>query len=100
LVDESLDLPLAVVLRLIEPALDGLRNADARIRDAGAEDFHELIDVHLRAGFAQVLEVGGLVLGGVAHARDCARMARRHPVPMNPGYWMDECARARQDFAP
>ena len=69
LIDGFLDLPFAVVLRLIEPALDGAWNANARIADARAEDLDELVDVHLRAGLAEVFHVRGLDLGGVAHDR-------------------------------
>ena len=63
LIDVRLDLPLAVGLGLIEPSLDGARDADARIRHARAEDLDELIDVHLRAGLAEIFHVRGLDLG-------------------------------------
>src|SRR5204863_196197 len=57
LFDERLDLPLAVGLGLIEPPLHGARNANARITHARAKDLDELIDVHLRASLAQILQV-------------------------------------------
>ena len=69
LIDQRLHALFFLVLRCVEPALHGAGDADAGIRHARAEDLDELVDVHLGAGFAQVFGVGGLDLGGVAHAR-------------------------------
>jgi hypothetical protein len=66
-------LNLRFVARLIEPALDGARNANAGVRHARAEDLDELVDVHLAARAPEVGEVGLLDLGGIAHGAHSAR---------------------------
>jgi hypothetical protein len=66
----------------------GARVSDSSIRIPRAEDLDELVDVHLGTGLAQVLEVGGLDLGGVAHGAilraPAARRSRRRVSPALP----------------